>query len=241
MFERSFFRLASAFALAFTATSCASAEGTEPHDMSAAGHEAAAGAEETAAAEHEAQYDSAAQGERVQCGVGHARVCWTSTVNPTEPHSEEAARHLELAAQHRAASEALRNAEASACAGIAEEDRAESPFAHREDIRSVSELEEERRSGRQTRDVLVGATVEFRAVPELTEEWLQRLVDCHLARNASLGHQIEGMDYCPLVPAGVQADVRSVGDGFAIDVRSDDPQTAREVLRRAKALTGASS
>ncbi len=229
-------------ALAFGAAACASApEGTEPHDMSVAGHEAAAGSEEASAEEHETQYESGAEAERQQCGVGHARVCWTSTVNSTAEHAEEAARHRELAAQHRAASEALRAAEERACAGIAEEDRAESPFAHTEDIRGVTELTEQRRSGRQSREVLVGATIEFRAVPELTEEWLQRLVDCHLARNAALGHEVEGMDYCPLVPAGVTANVRSVGDGFAIDVRSDEPEKAREIRRRAQALTEASS
>jgi hypothetical protein len=35
---------------------------------------------------------------------------------------------------------------------------------------------------------------------------------------------------------GVRASVRSVGDGFAIGIRSDDTATANEILRRAEMI-----
>ncbi|MCI0570459.1 MAG: hypothetical protein L0Y66_06885 [Myxococcaceae bacterium] len=112
-----------------------------------------------------------------------------------------------------------------------------SPFEHVEDIASVEELII-RTGGPKVGPTakLVGATVTFRAVPGMTAEWLQRVVDCHLARNAALGHVVPEMPDCPLVPKGVQAQVRSTGSGFAVEIRSDDPATAREILSRAQRL-----
>ena len=76
----------------------------------------------------------------------------------------------------------------------------------------------------------------FRAVQGMTAEWLQRLVDCHLARNASLGHVVPEMPNCPLVPNGAEAHVSSTGNGFAVIIQSSDPATAREILARANRL-----
>lgn len=83
---------------------------------------------------------------------------------------------------------------------------------------------------------LAGATVVFRAVPGMTAEWLQRVMDCHLARNATLGFDQSGMRYCPLNLSGVEASVRSVGDGFAVTVRSGDSKTAKKILQRSQTL-----
>ena len=83
-----------------------------------------------------------------------------------------------------------------------------------------------------------GAIVTFRAVPGMTAQWLQRVVDCHLARNAALGHDVPEMGYCPLVPKGVTAKASGTEAGFAVVIRADDSQTAQEVLKRARALTG---
>jgi hypothetical protein len=61
------------------------------------------------------------------------------------------------------------------------------------------------------------AIVMFRARPSMTAEWLQRVVDCHPARNAALGHVVLDLPDCPLVPKGV----------------ADEP-TIREVLERSR-------
>lgn len=214
--------------------------GAQPHDMSTSGHEEAARGEEQQVTEHEAQYDPLAA-RTIRCGSARVQteiggVCWTSDVNPTDEHRAEAERHVRAAADHRAAAQALRDAEAAACTGIDDLDRDMSPFAHREDIASVAPLTETVQMGRQTRERGVGATVVFRATPGMTVEWLQRLVDCHLARNASLGHSVPEMEYCPLVPRGVTARVRSTGDGFAVELRGEDDETAAEILRRAQSL-----
>jgi hypothetical protein len=217
------------------------ASGTRPHDMSVARHEEAAGAEDTAAGAHAAEYDTSASAP-LRCGATGASValgspCWTSDVNSTEAHRAEAARHREAAAAHRAAAEALRAAEAAECAGLSEADRDQSPFSHRDDIASVTALTEEVVMARTRTTHTVGARIVLRAVPGLTAEWLQRVLECHLARNASLGHDVPEMPYCPLVPAGVTVEVGSVGDGFAIDVRAVGDEAITEVVRRARTLT----
>lgn len=223
--------------LALVALACGPAAGTQPHDLSVPEHEAAAAQDEQQASGHAHQHDPSATQQREQCSAGKGRVCWTVVSNPTAEHIKSAEEHRALAAQHRASSQALSNAEAQACAGLAEEDRDTSPFAHVADIASVSQLKEEYAVGKNKETREAGATVVFRAAPGLTEEWLQRIVNCHLARNAAVGHDMAEMPYCPLVPKGAQASVRSVGDGFAVDIRSEEPATAAEIWRRAQQLS----
>ena len=215
---------------------CAADPGTHPHDMSAASHESMAKQEEQAADAHAAQYNPSAQSKTDSCSRGG---CWTSTTNPTKEHDADAQHHRELAAKHRAASAALAQAEAQACVGISNDDRDISPFFHREDIKSVSPLVEQVRNGKNVIDKRVGATVVFRALPGMTAEWLQRVVDCHLARAAAMGHAMPEMDYCPLELNNVTAKVTSGGDGFAVNIRSNDAPTVDQVIARATALTSA--
>lgn len=231
---------------------CASSsEGTAPHDMSAAEHDEMAAAEEVLANEHAAKYDPNAVRERPICsGVlarksgGSSDVCWGSVTNPTGTHQVSAEERRRLAAEHRAASQALRDAEARACAGLGEDERDTSPFAHVEDIASVARLRPEYAGGRERQRFPErfppakggGAVVTFVAVPGMTAEWLQRVVECHLARNASVGHVDPAMPECPLVLKDVTAEVRSTGNGFAVEMRSKDPAVASEILRRARLL-----
>lgn len=161
--------------------------------------------------------------------------CWSSTVNPTQQHLSEAEKHRKAAAQHRAASEALQNAEARACAGIPEHERDVSPFFHREDIADI-QVERSQPTGKQLSSDAIGAVIVFRALPGLTAEWLQRAIDCHIARNAALGHDVPEMEYCPLVPRDVTAQVTSTGNGFAVRVTSKNPKSAAEIIERAEKL-----
>ncbi|MDX2054631.1 MAG: hypothetical protein SFV15_19680 [Polyangiaceae bacterium] len=222
--------------LTFAAGACAPAAGTQAHEMSAAEHQAAAKQEESDAEAHAAKYHPEAPAVGAACKPSRGRVCWTEWENPSKEHQISAAEHHDLAAKHRAASKELTEAEASACSGLSDEDRDISPFAHGADISSVTQLKEEKRAGKATTTRDAGATVVFRAAPGLTAEWLQRIVDCHLARNAAVGHNMPQMSYCPLVPRGVQAKVHSSGGGFAVDIRSDDPETVAEIWKRAQQL-----
>jgi hypothetical protein len=212
---------------------CASTPGAQPADMSAVQHEQAAAGHEAQATPHAEQYVAGAQASKTTCDGKHP--CWTSTSNPTQGHLEDANKHRKMAADHRAAAQALRSAEAQACAGISDDDRDISPFYHREDITSVQPAVVSK-TGKERGEQVVGAVVVFRAVPGLTAEWLQRIVECHIARNNALGNDLPEMPYCPLVPKGITAKVSSTGDGFAVTIESQDPNTAKEVLRRAQAL-----
>jgi hypothetical protein len=214
---------------------CAGTPGAQPHDMSAAQHEAMAEKAEQGAALQQAQYNPDATVSTTQCNP-RSSGCWTSTSNPTAGHLDEASRLRKQAADHRAASQALRDAEARACVGLSDDDRDMSPFMHREDIAGVEPLYANVSSGKSQSTRLRGAGVTFRAVPGMTAEWLQRVVDCHLARNAALGHESPEMPYCPLVPRGVTATVNAARAGFTVAIQSDDVDAANEVLRRARML-----
>jgi hypothetical protein len=165
---------------------------------------------------------------------GFEGACWSSNFNPTAEHLDEAKKHRKMAADHRAASAALQDAEANACAGLSPDDRDMSPFAHRADLAGVEPLFGGGPYGKGA--AIEGAVIGFRALPGMTGPLLQRLVNCHLARNAALGHNVPEMPYCALVPKGVRATVAATDTGFAVYVRGDDADTAREVLRRAKLL-----
>ena len=179
---------------------------------------------------HAAQFDPAIEIERGVCrGTRSARaldveVCWTSTTNPTATHLDERERHRKLAAAHRGASQALKDAEARACAGLSENDRDMSPFAHREDIAQV-----EVTAG--------GATILFKATPGLTAQSLQRVVDCHVARNAALGNDVPEMLYCPLVLKTVKVRAEQRDAGVAVEVTSNDVAVSKEIGRRVQGLT----
>ncbi len=208
--------------------------------MGTTGHVAAARTEDQEAALHASQAD-ATSGHYSECasaetGAALAVPCWTDAQDASAEHTAAMQEHRRLAAAHRAAAASLRDAEERACGGLSEDERDASPFEHRRDITSVSELTAEVHLGHQISHRLVGATITFRAVRGLTGEWLQRLVDCHLARNAALGHEVPEMTECPLVPRGVSARVVSADAGFAVEVRADSDEGASEVLRRARSL-----
>lgn len=237
--------------------SCASS-GTEPRAMTASQHQAVAQSEEHAAAAHQAEYDpskSKRDPDVARCLLAEYTNCdvrWTSTENPTDKHRKQAEEHRKLAEKHRAASKALVENEQRFCAGIPAADRDQSPFYHREDIVAAQGIKQEPPgvygAGGTTKIVelmrvekesfglggLQGARVAFRAVPAMTGEWLQRVVDCHLARNAVIGGA--DMPFCPLAVPHATATVSSTGGGFAVDITSHDANSAREIVRRALAL-----
>jgi hypothetical protein len=103
-----------------------------------------------------------------------------------------------------------------------------SPFDSPGNITSVAPYKVTRTNLKQSSTRLEGAVVTVAARPGVTREWLQRQVSDPAAA-AQPG--------CPLAVNGASARVTSTGDGFAITVSSTDRQGAREILRRAEALT----
>jgi hypothetical protein len=214
---------------------CASTPGAKPQDMSAVQHEQAAAAHEAEATPHAEQYNPAAAEKKPLCPTKGP--CWTSIVNPTKQHQEDAEKHHKMAADHRAAGQALRDAETRSCSGVSQDDRDMSPFYHREDISDVRPAYKASTRGKQgVPDILTGAVITVRAVPGLTAEWLQTIVDCHVARNNALGNEMSEMAYCPLNIKGITAKVTSAGNGFAVTIESQNSDSAKEILKRAQAL-----
>ena len=121
-------------------------------------------------------------------------------------------------------------ADSSACSCATPFAMGESPLSHPEyvtDVAPYTVMTIDKR--RQTE--LQGATVRIAATPGVTTEWLQRVVDESRSREASAYSAWD-----PLALDRTTAEVRPSGDGFAIDIRSNDRGTAKEVLRRAEAL-----
>lgn len=216
---------------------------TQREAAGAAQHHAAAEREEARIHRHEALYDPKASQSFRRCDpkrverVPGQPICWLEAVNPTAVHLKEIEAHRLRAAEHRRAARELREIEERACAGIAPEDRDVSPFSHRGDILGVSVLEDAPEKPKRQRQVL-GATVVFRPVPGLTAGELQHLLECHLARNATIGHELASheMEHCLLTQRGARATVRPLESGFAVDVSADDPFARQEIWRRAQAL-----
>jgi hypothetical protein len=222
-------------ALTLCAAACASAPKPPPPELSADQADALAAREERAAKDHAARYEVTAT-EVQRCTPETSSVfspvynaCWTEDYNPTNDQLEEERAHLRAAAEYRAHSRELRDAEARACGGLSAHDRDISPFAHGADVLSV-QIE----GGGEVRSM--GATIVLRAHPGFTAGWLQHVVDCHLARNEARAHDVPEMPYCPLVPKGASAKVTTTSDGLAVTILSDDPQGAMDIMHRALAL-----
>lgn len=216
--------------------------GTQPYAQGAEQHRAAAKLEAARLERHKELYDPNAKQFVKRCDptlkntYPETPICWIETVNPTAVHLKEVEEHRTRAVEHRRAARELRAVEERACTGVADYDRDMSPFAHRQDILGVSPLEEADPSTKQRR--LTGATILFRKVPHLTGDELQQIVNCHLARNATIGHDVAAaeMAHCPLTQRGARATVRTLDNGFAVDVRADEAPTAEAIWRRAQGL-----
>jgi hypothetical protein len=161
------------------------------------------------------------------CGVRVADGCapaWTMTVSPTEAELSDAAVHLARSRRQRAELPALSIVEAQACAGVSPGDRDMSPLERRRDIARVDE-------------VAGGAAVLFASVPGLTVVALQDIVACHLARDAVLASDRRSAASCPLSVEGAVARAYVLPRGLVVEVTASDAGAAREIARRARALT----
>lgn len=122
----------------------------------------------------------------------------------------------------------------ASCAGLATEVRQTSLFAQSGSIAAVTPLVGKWQSANRkvsfTRPA--GAAVVLRAQPAMTAPWLERVATCHAAQYASAA---DAPTWDPLVPPGARVRVVPVETGYSVEITSDDPEVAKEILRRAKA------
>jgi hypothetical protein len=141
-------------------------------------------------------------------------------------------------AEHRAAAQDLRETEQFACAGVPEIDRDEGPFAQRDRIASVEVVRDRVFPKAPTQPF--GIVVYIRATPGLTEQWLGRVIQCHVAHHAVVG--ASGVEESsPLLTGETQIHVSSTGAGFRVSITSSDIDVARQLVRKGRALSANAS
>ena len=199
---------------------CASTPHTTPDEMSAANHRAEA--------QREASEARALSREEAVVGrddTSHDTAAWETA---------EISEHYRAAAAHGAAAETLIADEASVCSSVPASDREASPFSPSERIASVVPL-------RLRSNQPAGAAVTFRPRAGLTEEGLRQQVRCQMARAATRGYESVELGESPLFLRGIRAEVTSAEGAVRVRIVSDDPATAREILRRCEVLARAPS
>lgn len=219
-------------ALLLSCATTQSGDHPRPLDMSAARHRQQASMEERAAAEHEREAQRISS-QTPSCGSAPTSqpdgasvddICWSARREAAQQQEYDAAQHRRHASEHRAAAAALEEAETTACQGLSEPDRVLSPFYHWRDIKFVNPRPD-------------GATIVFAEVPGLTRDSLQRLVDCHMARNAALGYDVPQAYYSPIALKGVdQAVVSETSQGLAVTITSSDHTIAQAISARSRNL-----
>jgi hypothetical protein len=160
-------------------------------------------------------------------------ITWSARMASSPERRAQLESLREAARAHRLASPPLREAEATACAGLPEEDVDVSPFFYSQDIVDVQPL---RASDSAQPGAIEGAVVTFRRVEGLTAPRLQRLLDCQTARDAALGYLAPEMTWCPLAVPGVLAHVTLAERGLDVRLASGDHDAAAETYERAVAL-----
>lgn len=186
---------------------------------SAHDHEVAAAYDEAAAEAHARASAAACSDES-----SSAESCLESEQTA---HAASADGHRMAAEDHRQRARVLREAESGACRGVDGVEATLGPFFNREEITRVSVVAAPSADGTP-----LGATAFLRPSKGLTRDGLERLVDCHLARNVSQGLDAAQMESCPLVLPGVQAEVGNGPRGLSVTVTSADPAIAREIVTR---------
>lgn len=207
-----------------------------PHEEGADAHLSTAVAHERAAAEQERPRMAATLDWRRCVAQGRGLLCSSMFRDSTAEREREAERHRAFAAAHRSASQALRDAEASACKGLSGDDLDIPLLARSHYIVSVEPIYRGPSSGEATAKHLLGASVTFSATTGLTLERLRRLLDCEVARAAALGHDNAGVQFDPLAVPGATAIASSARDELSVAITVGDPEAASKILERARAL-----
>lgn len=166
--------------------------------------------------------------------AGHEAAARNLDEQATSEELRQATHHRKMAADHRAASAALRDAEARWCAGMSDEERDLSPFERRASIVDAQPLYKP--WGRSS--LRVGAFITLRAAPGMTKQHLDSLIQCHMARNASMGFSMPEMADCPLAVKGASATIEPApAGGFYVEISAElDEEATSEIIRRALAL-----
>jgi hypothetical protein len=137
-----------------------------------------------------------------------------------------------LAQEHLDAASRLRNEERVACDGVPDADRLGGPFAQAQNVTHVDVVRDRVLLPKGFLEP-VGVAVYLRAEPGMTQQWLGRIVACHVAHVAAMGGEDRPS---PLSVANTQVAVSSTSVGFRITVTSKDSGVARSVIDKGEEL-----
>lgn len=132
---------------------------------------------------------------------------------------------------------AVADRERLACTAVPDRDRDEGLFAMRDQIVAVQEVRD--RVFPKAPPQLVGARIDLRATPGVTEQWIGRIIGCHVAHYAVVGGAPAVPS--PMLVAGAQVRVSSTSDGFRVWITSNDVDVARQALGASRALLAGGS
>jgi hypothetical protein len=139
---------------------------------------------------------------------------------------------------HLAAAQRLRSAEQFACVEMPDGVRSLGPFEHRDWIMGVEEVRD--RVFPKASPQPFGIAVYLRATPGVTEQWISRIIQCHLAHYAVVGVAAAD-EWCPLLVNKAKIAVSSTPVGFRIEITSPDIAIARVVIAKGQALSPSAS
>jgi hypothetical protein len=137
-----------------------------------------------------------------------------------------------LALEHIEAAKQLRNEESAACEGVPDADRLGGPFAQAQRVTNV-EIVRDRVLLPKGPIQPVGVAVYMKAEPGMTQQWLGRVIACHVAHVAVVGSAERPS---PLSVANTKVSIASTSVGFRITVTSKDSDVARSVINKGEEL-----
>jgi hypothetical protein len=137
-----------------------------------------------------------------------------------------------LAEEHADAARRLRDDERAQCYGVPDADRDLGPFAHPDSVTGIQVVKDR---GVFPKGPLqpVGVSVYLRAEAGVTQQWLGRVVACHMAHVDVVGQEARRS---PLGVPNAEVSISSTPVGFRVTITSRNTDVARSVVERGREL-----
>ena len=120
--------------------------------------------------------------------------------------------------------------ERAACAEVPDAERDAGPFARKDRIIGVEPLHEA--VSPKAPAPVAGVAVYVRASPGMTEQWLGRVIECHVAHGAALTASSDD----PLLVRDARIAVSTTPTAFRVAITSNDQWSARRIVAGGDAL-----
>jgi hypothetical protein len=122
------------------------------------------------------------------------------------------------------------------CTGVPSREREMGLLAFRDNIVSVTPLNEFHYAGKAKYLRTEGAVIKLRATPGLSVPWLERVNGCHvaLAGSGRLAENDAAMD--PFILTGTTVAATEVYAGYVLSVKGASVESVHEILQRSYAL-----